>query len=144
MWILVCGAMSFSNFSSWALWLDNPYKTIFKIRIQYILVFIILDSKWNTKYPGPTRIIHSLSSPCSQFVRECKFYFLGLLPIIWTSLHFHRIYYLCLHCNSVLHSVHKTCKRTASFRTYFLTSILTKDSWISVLFCILCILSLIN
>jgi len=77
---------------------------------------------------------------CSQM----QFLFVRLLPRIWNSQYFQSIYYLCLYCDSVLHSVQKTW-------THFI--FLTLTSWLTSIllkllcffsFCVVHILSLIN
>jgi len=73
-------AMWFGDVSSWALWSDNPYNTIFYLIVLYNLVFKNLDSKWNTKHSGPKRIRHSLSSHCFSFLHKYKFWFISVGP----------------------------------------------------------------
>ena len=61
---------------------------------------------------------------------QMQFLFVRLLLRIWTSQYFRSIYYLCLYCDSVLHSVQKTW-------THFI--FLTLPSWLaSILLNLLC------
>jgi hypothetical protein len=81
-----------------------------------------LESKWDTKYSVTNRIKYSVNS---FFFTNINFDKLWLLPIIWTSQHFRRIYYLYLRCDPVQHSIHDTCKHfVLSALTAWLTTLL--------------------
>ena len=83
---------------------SHPYKTIGKIVVHYILIFICLDSKlkdrkfctiWQPVFPEFSLILIS---------SHIKFYPFGLFPNIWTLPPFRRNYNQSLHYDFVLHS----------------------------------------
>ena len=82
----------------------HPYKTG-KIIVLYILLFLLLDSRWESKRFW-TRVARILF--CSQFLHGCKLYYLMLFPNVWILTHFERIYYLSSFSDFVLHIVHNT------------------------------------
>jgi hypothetical protein len=65
-----------------------PYKTIDKIAVLCILIFIILNRKWKTIDPSPNDNKHSLSAMCCDY----------LLNIILICLDFSPKFELFHHC----------------------------------------------
>jgi len=122
------GVMWLCDFSSWDVWYDNQHKTIFKLIFLYVFSPYTFGQQMEHKIFW-TQLYQVFSKFILSFCTNINFVSLRLLPSIWTSQHFHSIYYLSLLCNSVLHSVHKTCTHTSFCQHLLLTSLLTNDCW---------------
>jgi hypothetical protein len=63
---------------------SHPHKTTGKIRVMWILIFIIFDN-WKTKYPTMNDSKLSLTSTCTEFLYKCNFDGIIIIIIIVTQ-----------------------------------------------------------